>query len=545
MIGTVAQRLRGLDGWPRSAVAFLAGLIAALSMPPFFAWPVLLLCFPIFVWLLDGIAARPGPRLRRFVAAQTLGWAFGFGYFIASLYWIGAAFLVEAEVYAWMMPLAVIALPAGMALYWGGAAAFSVVLWRPGIRRILVLAVFFSIAEWLRGHLFTGFPWNALGYAAEGVPGLDQLAAFVGLWGLTFLVVLWAATPACLSDRSREPAASAMVAVILAAGALLAGVGQFRVPAEPAPPVPGIALRIVQPNVPQSDKWRYDNAAAIFERLLRLSEPGTAAKAVRRVVLWPESSVPFLIDEHPAALAHLAARLPDDATLVMGSLRRSTPGDAGADVFNSVFAIVGGRIMAVYDKWHLVPYGEYLPLESWLAPLGLRRLVTIPGSFASGTGPRTLAISGLPTFSPLVCYEAIFPGEVRDADDRPAWLLNVTNDGWFGETSGPHQHLAQARLRAIEEGLPLVRAANTGISAVIDPYGRVVASLPLGVEGVLDGELPRPIAPTVYGRFGDAIFWLFLMVAAALGLWPAGQPGPLAKVVKSREKFAPIEERKL
>jgi apolipoprotein N-acyltransferase len=544
MIGSVPLRLRGLDGWPRLIVVFLAGLAAALSMPPFLAWPALLLCFPIFVWLLDGIAGRPGPRLGRAASALALGWAFGFGYFIASLYWIGAAFLVEAEVYAWMLPLAVIALPAGMALYWGGAAAVAVLLWRPGIRRVLVLAVCVSIAEWMRGHLFTGFPWNALGYATEGVPGLDQLAAFVGVWGLTFLVVLLAATPACLSDRSREPAASVMVAIILGAGALLALVGQVRVPADPSPPVPGVALRIVQPNVPQSDKWRFDNAAAIFERLLRLSDPGPAEKAAaRRVVVWPESSVPFLIDEHPAALAHLAATLPGDATLVMGSLRRSSPGDARADIFNSVFAIVGGRIVSVYDKWHLVPYGEYLPLERWLAPLGLRRLVTIPGSFASGTGPRTLAIPGLPAFSPLVCYEAIFPGEVRDANDRPGWLLNVTNDGWFGITSGPYQHLAQARLRAIEEGLPLVRAANTGISAVIDPYGRVVASLPLGAEGALDGELPRAIAPTLYGRFGDAIFGLFLIVAAALGLWSTGRPDPLAKVVKSREKFASIEEQ--
>ncbi|HKQ95540.1 MAG TPA: apolipoprotein N-acyltransferase [Aestuariivirgaceae bacterium] len=545
MIGSVPLWLRGLDRWPRLVVAFLAGLVAALSMPPFLAWPVLLLCFTIFVWLLDGIAMQPGSRLGRAASALALGWAFGFGYFIASLYWIGAAFLVEAEVYAWMLPLAVIALPAGLALYWGGAAVLAVLLWRPGIRRILVLAVFFSTAEWLRGHLFTGFPWNALGYAAEGVPGLDQLAAFVGIWGLTILVVLLAATPACLADRAREPAASVTVALILAAGALLAVLGQVRVPADPSPVVPGVALRIVQPNVPQSDKWRYDNAAAIFERLLRLSDQGPVAKAARRVVVWPESSVPFLIDEHPAALAHLAATLPGDATLVMGSLRRSTPGDARADVFNSVFAIVGGRIVAVYDKWHLVPYGEYLPLERWLAPLGLRRLVTIPGSFASGTGPRTLAIPGLPAFSPLVCYEVIFPGAVRDADDRPDWLLNVTNDGWFGDTSGPHQHLSQARLRAIEEGLPLVRAANTGISAVIDPYGRVVASLPLGAEGSLDGELPRAIAPTLYGRFGDAIFGLFLIVAAALGLWPPGLRGPLAKVVKSREKFASIEEQKL
>ena len=301
----------------------------------------------------------------------------------------------------------------------------------------------------------------------------------------------------------------------MAAGALIAILGQLRVPAEPTPAVPGVALRIVQPNVPQSDKWRSDNAAAIFERLLRLS--GAAeAKASSTVVVWPESSVPFLIDEHPAALAALAASIPNGATLLMGSLRRSTP-DPGANIFNSVHAIVGGRIVATYDKAHLVPYGEYLPLESWLGPLGLRRVVTVPGSFDSGAGPRTLAVAGLPSFSPLICYEAIFPGAVRDPLDRPEWLLNVTNDGWFGETSGPYQHLAQARLRAIEEGLPLVRAANTGISAVIDPYGRIIASLPLGTEGTLDGELPGALPPTVYARYGDAVFGLCLALALLLG----------------------------
>ena len=536
MIDALARRVRALRFWPRRLVAFVAGLLAALAMPPFLVWPVLFLSLPCLVWLLDGIAAEPRSRLRRAVSAFGVGWIFGFGYFLASLYWIGAAFLVEAEVYAWMMPLAVVALPTGMALYWGAAASLASLVWRSGIRGVFILAALVSIAEWLRGHPFTGFPWNALGYAAEGVFGLDQLAAVFGIWGVTFFIVLWTAAPACLSGRHRESGATGVAALIVAAGALIAILGQLRVPAEPTPAVPGIALRIVQPNVPQSDKWRSDNAAAIFERLLRLS--GAAeAKASSTVVVWPESSVPFLIDEHPAALAALAASIPNGATLLMGSLRRSTP-DPGASIFNSVYAIVGGRIVATYDKAHLVPYGEYLPLESWLGPLGLRRVVTVPGSFDSGAGPRTLAVAGLPSFSPLICYEAIFPGAVRDPLDRPEWLLNVTNDGWFGETSGPYQHLAQARLRAIEEGLPLVRAANTGISAVIDPYGRIVASLPLGAEGTLDGELPGALPPTVYARYGDAVFGLCLALALLLGLWSR----PLAKVVKSRENFAVLED---
>ena len=536
MIDALALRIRALRVWPRRLVAFVAGLLAALAMQPFLVWPVLFLSLPCLVWLLDGIAAEPRSPMRKAVSAFAVGWIFGFGYFVASLYWIGAAFLVEAEVYAWMMPLAVVALPAGMALYWGAAASLASLIWRPGIRRVLIFAALVSIAEWLRGHLFTGFPWNALGYASEGVLGLDQLAAVFGVWGLTFFIVLWTAAPACLAGRGREPGAPGMVALIVTAGTLIAFLGQFRVPAEPTPAVPGIALRIVQPNVPQSDKWRSDNAAAIFERLLRLSG-AAGAKGAAAVVVWPESSVPFLIDEHPAALAAFATSMPSGATLLMGSLRRSTP-DAGANIFNSVHAVVGGRIVATYDKAHLVPYGEYLPLESWLGPLGLRRVVTVPGSFDSGAGPRSLAVAGLPSFSPLICYEAIFPGAVLDSSDRPQWLLNVTNDGWFGETSGPHQHLAQARLRAIEEGLPLVRAANTGISALIDPYGRVIDSLPLGVEGTMDGDLPGALPPTVYARFGDVVFGLCVALALLLGLWPR----PLAKVVKSREKFSVLED---
>lgn len=527
MLNVVARRLLALWGWRRLLVAFLAGLLAALAMRPLLLWPALVVALTTFIWLMDSVAADPAGRMRRAVSALALGWSFGFGYFIASLYWIGAAFLVDADVYAWMMPIAVTALPAGMALYWGGAAFVAALLWRPGIGRIFFFAALLALAEWLRGHMFTGFPWNALGYAAEPVWGIEQIAAFVGLWGLTFLVVLWSSIPARLADDGLAPSSYVFVGFVLLSAIAVAGWGAARLSGATSRNVEGVFVRIVQPNIPQNDKWRYDNAVRIFETLVRLSgtaPSGQADAPPPSIVVWPESSVPVLIDEETQALGALADRLPSGATLLMGSLRRSPQGERNADVFNSLLAISGGRVLATYDKWHLVPYGEYLPLESWLAPLGLRRVVTVPGSFASGPSPMTLAPPGVPPFSPLICYEVIFPGSVTRNGDRPRWLLNVTNDGWFGDTSGPHQHLGQARMRAIEEGLPLLRAANTGISAVIDPYGRILASLPLGHEGSLDTNLPEALPPTIYSRLKDIPFFAMLAFAFLFALAVARRP---------------------
>jgi apolipoprotein N-acyltransferase len=286
-----------------------------------------------------------------------------------------------------------------------------------------------------------------------------------------------------------------------------------------SPAAEGISLRIVQPNIPQSEKWRSENAAAIIDDLIALSTEAQAAGAKAPThIVWPESAVPLYIDSAPHALAVIADDLPDYSTLIMGSLRRKADGE----VYNSLFALDGlGRSLAVYDKWHLVPYGEYLPFAELLEPLGLRRVVTVPGSFAAGEGIRTIAVPGTPPFSPLICYEAIFPGSVASPRNRPEWLLNVTNDGWFGSTSGPYQHLAQARFRAIEEGLPVVRAANTGISAVIDAHGRVVKRLPLNLKGRIDAVLPAAIAPTFYARYGDLAFFLMLILCGATAI--AGQ----------------------
>lgn len=519
--------MKDLDGWLALATAFLFGALAAAAMQPLLFWPILFASFPVLVWVLDGIHAGRGRSLRASIRAFCVGWVFGFGYFLASLYWIGAAFLVEAETYAWMMPLALAALPAGMALYWALAMAIAALVWTPGLGRIFLLAALLSLSEWLRGRLFTGFPWNALGYAAEAFDGLSQLAAYVGVWGLTFLVVLWASLPAALADADRGRLRTTAALLLLGSMLPLGVTGAIRLNEAPLGAAMGPSLRIVQPNVPQSDKWRTGNARRILEELIAMSSAGAgAAGGDLRIVVWPESSVPFLIDEEPEALAIIADVLPDDAHLLMGSLRRTSRFSADSQrVYNSLFVLDGsGRIVAIYDKQHLVPYGEYLPLSAWLEPLGLRRLVKVPGSFDWGPGPQMVSVPGIPPFSPLICYEAIFPSEVTPAATRPEWLLNVTNDGWFGFTSGPYQHLAQARFRAIEQGLPLVRAANTGISAVIDAHGRVLESLPLGSKGIIEASIPDHLPPTFYARFGDLAFFLMILFGFAAPLLARRSP---------------------
>jgi apolipoprotein N-acyltransferase len=343
----------------------------------------------------------------------------------------------------------------------------------------------------------------------------------LGLWGLTFMTVLLAAAPATLLDRdTRRPwlvVAAAAVAVIA-----LAAFGAVRLAHTPTAFVDGVALRIMQPNLPQDEKFNYSAKTQVLEQYARLSaRPGKERPhAIEQTthLIWPESAFPFYLNKEPEALAQIAAMLPEKTVLITGGDRMTEPRPPAttAETFNSVYVLDHrAMVLATYDKLHLVPFGEYLPLQPLLERLGIVQLTKLEGGFASGERRPVLAVPGAPPMLPLICYEIIFPGELVTGGERPGWLLNVTNDGWFGISSGPYQHLQQARLRAIEEGLPLVRAANTGISAVIDPLGRIVDSLPLGSEGVLDAQLPQSLAPTLYARFGDRIAGALLALALA------------------------------
>ena len=326
MLHDFGQKFVILWGWRRLVAAFGFGLLAAAAMQPLLLWPVLFLSMPVLVWLLDGVAAEQAGRMRTFLAGFAVGWAFGFGYFLASLYWIGAAFLVEAHLFAWMMPLAVAGIAAGMAVYWGLASGLACLVWRGGLSRIFLLAALLAGAEWLRGHLFSGFPWNSLGYAAEAFDGLSQNAAHIGMWGLSFFVALWTLAPARLAAPATAPA-NFLLLVIAGSALGLWAAGSWRLAQATTGYVPDVGLRIVQPNMSQSEKWRTENAAAILQTLLAMSdakvEPYRAGLLTH--VIWPESSVPILIDERADALHAIGSVLPDGATLVDGVASARSP----------------------------------------------------------------------------------------------------------------------------------------------------------------------------------------------------------------------------
>jgi apolipoprotein N-acyltransferase len=495
-------------GWKRAGIAFGAGLLSALAMAPFNAWPVLFVTFPVMVWSIDGSGAG---RLRGIPAAALAGWWFGLGYFVPGLYWTGYAFLVDAPTFAWLMPFAVLGLPAYLALFPALGFGLARLIWTGGDSRVLALAACLTASEWLRGHALSGFPWNAFGYALTEPLALAQTASLIGLWGMTFLTVAIFASPAVLID-GKSRGLKLWIAPAVATSLLLAmGIfGGIRLAMQPTVMATSLKLRIMQPNLQQDVKFNYAAKPEVMKKYLSLSDrsSGPASIGVRdvNILIWPESAFPFFLTREADAMAQIAELLPKGTVLITGSVRAPDvpAGTRITRAYNSIYVIDhDGSVASVYDKLHLVPFGEYLPFQEWMEKLGLVQLTKVQGGFIEGIGRRPLEIPNAPRALPLICYEAIFPGDVASPDDRPGWIVNLTNDGWFGASTGPYQHLQQARLRAIEQGLPLVRAANTGISAVIDPLGRVVARLDLGVEGVLDSSLPSAISPTVYARTGD------------------------------------------
>jgi len=506
-------------GWKRAAIATVAGALSSLAMAPFNAWPVLFLTFPVMVWLIDGAG---GGRLHGLPAAAMAGWWFGLGYFVPGLYWIGYAFLVDAPTFAWLMPFAVLGLPAYLALFPAFGFGLARLIWSKDGSRVIALAASLTASEWLRGHVLTGFPWNAFGYALTNPLALAQVASLIGLWGLTFLSVAIFASPAVLIDgnsRGRRPWVAPVVALL----ALVAmGIfGAVRLGLQPTTTVANVKLRIMQPNLQQDVRFNYAAKAEVMRKYLTLSDraSGPQSTGVRdaSILIWPESAFPFFLTREADALAQIDDLLPKGTILITGSVRAPDlpPGTRITRAYNSIYAIDhDGSVLSIYDKLHLVPFGEFLPFQDGMEKLGFVQLTKVQGGFIPGTGRRAMEIPNAPPALPLICYEAIFPDEVAARGERPGWIINLTNDGWFGISTGPYQHLQQARLRAIEQGLPVVRAANTGISAVIDPMGRIVARLGLGVEGVLDSSLPAAIAPTIYARSGDIP--TAMIVAAAL-----------------------------
>ncbi len=524
----LAKRVALLRGWRRWLMAFAAGAVGALAMPPFGFLPALFLSLVPAIWLLDGTTGAGLPRWATLKSAAFLGWFWGFGNFVAGLWWLGAAFLVEADQFAWAMPFGVLGLPALLAFFPAFGFALARLLWLPDAWRILAFALGLTVAEWLRGHLFTGFPWNSPGMALGQNLWLMQSASVVGLYGLTFLSLCIGAAPAVLltgrTARARWTAPALAATLLLG----LIGFGVWRVPAEASASVPDVRLRIMQPNLPQDAKFNPRNRDAIMRHYLALSaRPGENGTTPTHII-WPESAFPFLLHRDPASLARIGALLEPGSVLITGAARMDEPlpGEAVGKFYNAIQVIDDrGTILGSYDKVHLVPFGEYVPrvLDAVIRAVGLRQFVHIPGGFEPAERRMTLAIPGLPPVAATICYEAIFPDEILGDGPRPNLILNVTNDAWFGRTPGPYQHFAQARLRAVEEGLPLVRSANTGVSAVIDPFGRIVNALPLSVENNLDSTLPVAETATVYSKWGKFSLTVTLAICLMLLVVRRGQ----------------------
>ncbi|HWE45630.1 MAG TPA: apolipoprotein N-acyltransferase [Caulobacteraceae bacterium] len=501
------------------AVMLAAGALMAFAFPPFGFWPGLI-GYPLLFWAIDRVEG-PGRLWRAF----GYGWLAGFAFFLVGCWWVAEAFFVDAR-QAWMAPFAAALLPAGIGLFWGAACALYRKLAPAHVGRVFVFAAVFGLFEWLRGHVLTGFPWNLLGETWRAGSAPSEMAAFVGAYGLTTLtlVALFAFGPLLGAGNRKYRAGIAAVGTILLACMWIAGA--IRLDGAHVHPTPTV-VRVVQPDVPQESKWSKEALAGIVRRYVNLTSH--MGDKDPDVVIWPEGALPMsaqdTLDPEGWVEPAIAQALEPNQTLLIGTYRAEQKPHDKERYYNSLMAVhraPGGalQVVAVYDKHRLVPFGEYLPLEAILTPLGFKDLTHIGDSFSSGPRPRPLRIAGLPLAQPLICYESLYPGLAEDGGTRPGWIINVSNDAWFGPTSGPLQHLNLASYRAIEQGLPLVRATPTGVSAVIDPWGRVLpgARLNPGESGVIDQNLPQPASPTLYSEIGDLIFWLLTVAGCAFAL---------------------------
>ncbi|NIJ34020.1 apolipoprotein N-acyltransferase [Sphingomonas oligoaromativorans] len=498
--------------------ALALGLLSAFGFAPYGLWPLTLLSFALLFLFLG--------RAGTWKQAAAIGWCFGFAQFVLGLDWIATAFTYQANMPAWLGWVAVALLSVYLALY--PALATASAWW--ATKRIgggaatltLFLGASWALSEWLRGTMFTGFPWNPIAVSVVDLP-LAHLARITGTYALSGLVVASAGFILILATRPREALARANVlSAANIPGAIGLGllVGLYAVPAvllrfdPPAPPPAGKGptVHLVQPDIGQGERWAPELSARHLARLQALSGiPGTKP----RLILWPESAIEDNVQEDPAARARLASILgPNDILLGGGEapIRDSTGEEIAAR--NSIFAIgAGGRLIARYDKAHLVPYGEYLPMRPILSRIGVSRLVPGVLDFIPGPGPRSIDLPGFGTVGMQLCYEMVFSGHVVDEAHRPAFIFNPSNDAWFGP-SGPVQHLAQARLRAIEEGIPIARATPNGVSALIDADGRLLKSLPAHAMGMVELPMPAALPPTIFARIGN---WAVLLIALLLG----------------------------
>jgi apolipoprotein N-acyltransferase len=483
------------------ALAALAGGGAALGLAPFNLWPLALVALAC-VYLMS-LAAQS----RR--AAAWLGLAAGTGYFAFALIWLVEPFMVDPWRHAWMAPFALFFMSAGLALFWGAGFAFA------HKRGRIAFITSLAMAELTRSYVLTGFPWALLGYLWSESP-MAIYAAYIGPHGLTLVALVTAVSLATRPAQAHITGNLPLVGVLIALG--LAPQLKQDTGAQATAPL----VRLIQPNAPQHQKWDPEHVIGFYERQLGFTQASSETGQRPDLIVWPETAVPWTLDRADTAL-DMISDAAGDVPVVLGIQRFDK-----LRLFNSLLLLDGsGRQAALYDKYHLVPFGEYIPYGDWLTRFGIRGFAAQEGDgYSSGTGPKLITLPRIGTALPLICYEAVFPQDVRAAPERPALLLQITNDAWFGRFSGPQQHLSQARMRAIEQGLPLIRAANTGVSAVIDAQGNITAFLPLGEAGFLDARLPPPLPPTLYARTGDwpALALFLALMAASWQRFRAGRP---------------------
>lgn len=528
-------------------VVFVLGVISAASQAPFNFFPVLLVTIPLLILCLDKVEGRSiapsgwwwrnrpvGGRVVGGGDAFLIGWGFGLGYFTAGLYWIGVAFFIEAERFAVLAPFCVGVLAAYLALYYGAACWIMRALHGDtrNIARLITLAVALSLMEWLRGHiLWGGFPWNPLGSGFALSAATHQIGAWVGIHGASLLMGLIAVAPAAFfaTGKDRRCAGYAyggfalLLLVTIGLGGMwrLASADGSSGDIKAAAPV---SLRLVQPNIIQREKMLPSNRIAMIELMLELSR-NESSDARPLLIIWPEVALTFAPQQAPGLMAEIADLLPPESTLITGAMRFTEDTPSRPRRYNSIYRVDRATgFESIYDKVQLVPFGEFTPLRDGLIWLGFGPLVDFAGyGYDPGLIGDALTLPSVPPFQMAICYEIVFADLTHRSKLRPRWLLNLTNDAWFGNTSGPYQHLQHARDRAVESGRPVIRVANTGISAVIDSYGRILRALPLNERGVIDTILPEQTVMTLYAQYGDRLYAALVILlmggVAGGGLW--------------------------
>lgn len=501
-----SEKLRAKHGWGRYATAFFYGAMTALAFPPFNAIPVLWICFPALFFLLQGAS-----NLRK---AFAVGWSFAFGLLVVSLYWIAGSLFVDIKTFWWAVPLSVAGLPAVFSIYYGLAAVAAK---RWGLSRfdgIIMLSLFWFLADYARGTLFTGFPWDIMGYVWGDILPVIQITSVIGIYGLTLLTIVLVFLPATLFVSCKKSNGSIIFISSLILLGLIAAWGGWRLNGASDEVVADVRLRLVQPNFNQAMKWKNEVREANFQKMLDL----TFAPAEKPIThyIWPETAVAYYLTEEPEKRFEIAMRMAKGSSLITGIVRRQFFDTGKVNFYNSIIAIDDkARVTAGYDKFHLVPFGEYMPFRSIIP---IPAVAGMGSDFSFGEGTKTMRVAGLPPFSPLVCYEIIFSGDVVNDTDLPQFLLNVTNDAWYEGTTGPYQHFSISRVRAIEEGLPLVRVANKGITGVTDPYGRIIVDIGLDKADFIDSYLPKALTElTMFAKYRAlpvwAVFCLFLTIS--------------------------------